>query len=101
MTKVKCKVCSHFNGFRCTEKNTKVNGSKPRKCTEFIYDPEKVVIKQKLKAVYVPYHMTSRKAYKKHLAEQELQTTTQESLENKLENLKNPDILSKFRSSAS
>jgi len=97
MKKVKCRVCAHTNGKFCKIKKVSVAQNKSRRCAEFEYAPEKVTIKTKVKSTYVPYYLTSRKAYKKYV-EQQQKELLQENVEEKVEKLSNPDILSRFRS---
>jgi len=98
--KVKCKVCSSFEKSYCKIKKVKVKESKPRTCELFEQDFSKIKIRTPLKTTYVPYHMTSRKAYNAYVKEKEKEAILQEELDKKLEVLKSPDILSRFRSSA-
>jgi hypothetical protein len=97
MAKVKCKVCLHTDGGSCKLKKVKVRQNKSRICTSFIHDMSKVKVKARVKSVYVPVHMRSAKAYKKYVKEQQLV----ESAQAKLDSLKSPDCLDKFRSTAS
>jgi hypothetical protein len=100
MKRVKCRVCVFSDGKKCELKKEKVAQNKTRLCDLFEYAPEKVKVKTKPKMEYVPYHMTSAKAHKAHLKEREKQVL-QESVEEKVAKLSNPDILSRFRSNAS
>jgi hypothetical protein len=84
---------------RCTVKNEKVKISKPRRCEHFVMEHEKVPLKRKLPAKYVPFHLRDKDAYKAAVKEHNKQAEDQ-NLQNKLDALKNPDILSRFRSTA-
>jgi len=95
-----CKVCVNYDGNTCRIKQVKTNQNKKRTCQYFEHDMSKVKIKQRLKSEYVPYHMSSRKLYKKWVTEQK-EKELQESMEEKISAVSNPDVLAKFRSTAS
>ena len=99
LKRVKCRVCAFSDGKKCEIKKIKVGQNKPRLCDKFEQDFGKVKVKQRLKSEYVPYHMSSRKLYKKWVTEQK-KKEAQESIESKVESLQKPDVLSRFRSSA-
>jgi hypothetical protein len=95
-----CRVCINTDGSNCKIKKVKTAQNKKRTCNFFEHDISKVKVKQVLQSEYVPYHMTSRKLYKKWATEQK-EKELKESMEDKVSALSDPDILSRFRSSAS
>jgi len=95
-----CRVCINSDGKICKVKKVKTAQNKKRVCSSFEQDITKIRIKKRPKSEYVPYHMTSRKLYKKWLEDQ-TEKELKESMEQKIEAVSNPDILSKFRSTAS
>jgi hypothetical protein len=99
MSKVKCRVCTHSDGKKCLIKQEKVAQNKSRRCDFFEHNAEKIQIKTKVRSQYIPYHMTSRKAYKAY-KKQQTQEVLQQAVEEKVEKLSSPDILSRFRSNA-
>jgi hypothetical protein len=99
MSKVKCRVCTHSDGKKCLIKKEKVAQNKARRCDFFENNAEKIQIKTKVRSQYIPYHMTSRKAYKAY-KKQQTKEVLQQSVEEKVEKLSSPDILSRFRSNA-
>lgn len=99
MAKVKCRVCENSDGKRCKVKDVKVAQNKSRTCKEFDYNPGKIKVRQKLEATYIPWHLRDKAAYKEYVAEQEALITKQAA---NVEGVKisSPDVLSRFRSSA-
>ena len=93
MSRVKCKVCSNEQHSFCNAKNAKIHPNKSRTCKEFDYDATKVKVRQKLPATYVKggdmkaYREAAIEAYEQQASGVKVEAT-------------NPDILSKFRSTA-
>lgn len=93
MSKVRCKVCSYENNSRCDVKKVTVHPNKSRTCTGFDYDATKVRIKQKLSGTYIKGG--DMKAHRKEMMEAHAQQASGAKVESA-----NPDILSRFRSTA-
>ncbi len=99
LKRVKCRECGFSDGQRCEIKKVKVAQNKSRVCEKFEHDIGKVKTKQKLKAKYVPYHETSRKLYKKWVTAQK-KKELKKTIEANTGSLQKPDVLNRFRSSA-
>ena len=97
--RIRCSICAHEEEGRCAEKKVKVSINKSRRCAQFIMAPEKIKVKKKAKGTYIPFHMRDKNAYKQNLKKRAEQVKEQ-SLQQKLDVLKSPDVLSRFRSSA-
>ncbi len=94
MKRVKCIECiSLGSSKRCVIKKVKVSIKKSRMCELFECDLSKFKVKQKLNAVYIPFHERSRKEYKKYIKEE---MKKQAVVKAKV----TQDCLSNFRSSA-
>lgn len=91
---VKCRVCTNEQHSFCNAKNVGIHPNKSRKCGSFEYDATKVKIKQKLPATYVKGG--DMKAYR----EAAIEAYEQQASGARIEEAKNPDVLSKFRSTA-
>jgi len=95
MAKVKCRVCENSDGKRCVVKDVKVAQNKSRTCEMFDYNPDKIKIKQKLESKYIPWFLRDKTAYKEYVQEQEQQAAAAQGVK-----IGSPDVLSRFRSSA-
>lgn len=51
--KVRCKVCVNENQSFCDANNIKVRINKPRHCSKFVYDVDKIQVKTKLPSTYI------------------------------------------------
>ena len=98
--RIRCCICTHEKNGQCGQKKVGVKVNKPRRCAQFILEAEKIKPKRVAKGTYVPFHMRNKDAFKKHIKNRSEEVEAQQSLEHKLEVLKSPDILSKFRSTA-
>jgi len=98
--KVKCRVCENEKGGFCKVKKTKVKTNKARHCDAFIMEMSKVKVSVKPESIMRPDWYWDKKEYLKMVKEQMAkEKALEEAREKGLINDK-PDILSKFRSSA-
>ena len=94
MGKVRCRVCSNEQHSFCNTKNVKIHPNKSRTCEDFDYDETKVKVKQKLEGTYV------KGGNMKAFREAAIEAYEQQASGAKVEAATNPDVLSKFRSTA-
>jgi len=97
--KVRCKVCSNVKKNICSVKHDVVGLNKPRRCSDFIFDPNKVKVVPKVESTYIPFHLRDRKAYKKYVQEQVLaqQESARQNASVNGVTMSSPDCLSNFR----
>ena len=101
--KNRCKVCQFSEKNFCVVKQNGVSLNKPRRCDYFILDTDKVKVVPKIETKYVPYYLTSKKAYKKHVKEQvaiQQEFAKQSAVINGVSTSSNKDCLSRFRATA-
>lgn len=92
--KIRCKVCANTDGTVCLVKNIGVAQNKPRRCDHFEYSADKAKPISQMKATYTPYHLRSKKEYKKYLIEEMKERIKANTIKQTA-----PDCLARFRAS--
>ena len=94
--KVKCRVCDNEDTGFCKVKECKVKTNKARHCKAFIINENKIRVSIKPKSVVRPDWYWNRKEFIKELKKEEEKARQEQKVD-----FENPDVLSRFRSSAS
>ena len=72
MEAVRCSVCKKFDGKHCLEKKRKkVKANKTRRCSLFVYAPEKIKVRTELPSVRMPSLFWENKSKVKKMIKEE------------------------------
>ena len=93
--KVKCRVCDNEDNSFCKVKQCKVKAKKSRHCQAFIMNENKIRVTIKPKSVVRPDWYWNRKETIRELKKEEEKAKQAQKVD-----FENPDVLSKFRSTA-
>ena len=93
--KVKCRVCENEDNGVCKVKQCAVKTNKSRHCEAFIMNENKIKISVKPKSQMRPDWYWNRKQVIKELKKEAARAKQMQKVD-----LENPDVLSRFRSSA-
>ena len=93
--KVKCRVCDNEKDGYCKVKNCAVKLNKARHCKAFIMNQSKIKVSVKPKSEMRPDWYWDRKKIIRELKEEAKKARQKQEVD-----FENPDILSRFRSSA-